>query len=660
MMGRTWEEWITAMQRISEAAGDGAVLIFVHNLSYEFSFIRGLFHFAAEDVLILKPRVPLYAKTDNIEFRCSAKLTDRPLEKFLKDMEVEHQKLSGDEYSYSKIRYPWTPLTEYELEYAQNDVLGLYEGLKTMMEHDGDRLNTLPLTSTGYVRRMARQAINSDWRLTRNESLPTYEVSCLLREAFRGGDTHANRYFVGDHIRGTIHSYDRSSSYPDVLVHCKYPVKPFKPVYRATIEDVLENINAGYSVIFRCCLLPAPGHDRIELKDKYWGDPYIPKDKCRSIVDGRYDNGRVLSAKYLEISLTEVDYTIINETYEFTAEIPKSDEVENVYIAKKGYLSTAFRNLIIELYKAKTGLKGIPSKRFEYDASKRRINAFYGMAAQNPLKEILYYMEDAPDDMLYISDEYQKTAQEVEEIRRYEHDKFQERAVLSYAVGVYCTAYARYRLYEGIKLVHSQQLGQGFVYCDTDSVKYIGDVDWTKFNNARIRDCKRTHAFAEDIKGNIHYMGVFEKEKDMSEFKTLGAKKYLYKDSEGLHMTLAGVTKDDDDQLRDGAHELQRIANERSVISRLSGDDGVIDPFDLFDNPELGEDGVTFYDSGGLMAEYNDEASHYEMIDGHKIMITPSVSLLPSSYTIGITGEFKSLVKFCQLMKMGIANQIDM
>ena len=105
-------------------------------------------------------------------------------------------------------------------------------------------------------------------------------------------------------------------------------------------------------------------------------------------------------------------------------------------------------------------------------------------------------------------------------------------------------------LEEGIRLVHDTD-GADFVYCDTDSVKYTGNVDWTAYNTARILECEESGSMATDPQGVTHYMGVFENEdrKDTGYayryFKTLGAKKYAYVEEEGgnVHCTIAGVNK---------------------------------------------------------------------------------------------------------------------
>ena len=56
--------------------------------------------------------------------------------------------------------------------------------------------------------------------------LPDYEIYKMLREAFRGGNTHANRYYT-NYTLHNVHSADRSSSYPDVMCNCKLPISEF-------------------------------------------------------------------------------------------------------------------------------------------------------------------------------------------------------------------------------------------------------------------------------------------------------------------------------------------------------------------------------------------------------------------------------------------------
>ena len=95
-----------------------------------------------------------------------------------------------------------------------------------------DNLYTLPLTSTGYVRRETKKAMFG-WAKKHKYLFPDIRVFDLLEEAFRGGDTHANRYYSGTVIKADgkkilgIGSFDRSSSYPDVVLNDSFPMSKY-------------------------------------------------------------------------------------------------------------------------------------------------------------------------------------------------------------------------------------------------------------------------------------------------------------------------------------------------------------------------------------------------------------------------------------------------
>ena len=183
---------------------------------------------------------------------------------------------------------------------------------------------------------------------------------------------------------------------------------------------------------------------------------------------------------------------------------------------------------------------------------------------------------------------------------------------------MWVTAWARLRLEEGIKLS-----GPGFVYTDTDSVKYVGDVDWTDYNNERIADSISSGAYATDIHGVTHYMGVYEQEHTMEYFKTLGAKKYAYSVNGKLHITIAGVGK------KKGANELLE----------MSGGD-VYKAIKNYFAP-----GTLFTAGGGTESVYNDvpEITEYN-VDGHMLRITSNVVIRPSTYKLNITDDYRRLI----------------
>ena len=100
------------------------------------------------------------------------------LDAFTHKMGVPDAKLH--DFDYSIVRYPWTALTPEELDYCINDVKGLVQALKKEMTMDGDTLYTIPLTSTGYVRRDCKKAMENFNHVQLAEMFPDASVFKLL------------------------------------------------------------------------------------------------------------------------------------------------------------------------------------------------------------------------------------------------------------------------------------------------------------------------------------------------------------------------------------------------------------------------------------------------------------------------------------------------
>ena len=128
---------------------------------------------------------------NSFEYRCSYLQTNMNLRSFCEKMGVHSYKLK---MNYDKKRYWYTDLTSKELAYCINDVKGLVEAITKEMERDEDNLYTIPLTSTGYARRDAKQAMRKVSRTYLKNQMPSWEIYKLCREAFRGGNTHASRF----------------------------------------------------------------------------------------------------------------------------------------------------------------------------------------------------------------------------------------------------------------------------------------------------------------------------------------------------------------------------------------------------------------------------------------------------------------------------------
>jgi len=596
VMGRTWDELRCLIYKLLEVLDpEYTLVILVHNLSYEFQFLRTVYSFQPSEVFAVDRRKILKCTMHDrrLECRCTYLHSNMSLKAYLKKMNVEHQKISGEEFDYSKVRYPWTELSDLELQYCQHDVLGLVEAYTVQMQRDGDNLATCPLTSTGYVRRNTKRAMRLASQTLVPAIQPDFDQYRLLRECFRGGNTHANRFYVGS-IVPNVHSADRSSSYPDEICNRDFPTTKFRWIPAPSIKNIRYHINAGHAVAFRVALWD------VDMRDPYDGFPYLPRSKCYNVIDGIYDNGRVLRAAYLETSCTDVDWEIIEKQYRW-----RHIRGVRAMWAHYGPLPRPLVLTAIEYYKDKTALKGKTSEdgsvEYQYARSKELLNSMYGMMAQDPVKFSILFTEEDPEVF---------TIEDAEpELLLH---KYQRRAFLAYQWGVWVTAWARYDLQQGLDMA-----GHNAIYCDTDSVKYIGDVDWSEYNQACIDACHVSGAHATDAKGNEHYMGVFEPE-DTVTFITLGSKKYAYQKEDGhLVITVAGVGKSK------GAEELRRA--------------GGLPAF---------RNGLIFSDAGGLESIYNDEpGSRWIEIDGHHWEIGPNIYLKPSTYTMGQTAEYMELLQ---------------
>lgn len=616
VVGHSWPEWLELCQQIADRLPENVYLMsFVHNLSFEWQFMRSWYPFTPEEIFAVRSRKILKADMlDHIEYRCSYIHSNMSLDAYTRKWRVKHQKLSGDEYDYKKIRYPWTPATEYEINYQINDVIGLTEAIRAEMTFDHDTLYTFPLTSTGYVRRIIKSRMHDYPRYKLLRMLPDAHLMKLLSEAFRGGDTHANRYYVGE-ILEDVESWDFSSSYPAWILNRQFPMGKWEwlqPGPFLTWDYIKKLLQ-----IRKRAILARVRFFGLRLKEKLWGCPYLTRDKGRNIVlpPGAsswecYDNGRVLQAALYECTVTDIDMKIILREYEF-----ESCEIIEAAHARYGYLPDAIRDTVREFYKNKTELKKEnPTEEEEnlYNKYKNLINAIYGMMVESPLKPELIY---EPDGLDLFKPEDIAIPELLEKANR--------RAFLSYAWGVWITAHARYELHRGLWTIGAEW----FLYCDTDSVKFF-DPDGSRkkellrHNQELRKDTIHNGGVARDPAGKVHYLGIFEQERPYKTFVTFGAKKYAYTyDGETVHITIAGVNK------KKGAAELQAAGGLEAL-----------------------KDGFIFREGGGTESIYNDqmEPLFYEA-EGRRIPIASNVVIKDSEYTFGLTADYARLLENLEL-----------
>lgn len=185
--GRTWEEFIQFLNLLNIFGTYEKKYCFVHNLSFEFQFLRNCLKF--ESVFARKSRKPIkcYCEEFNIEFRCSLMLTNCKLEKVSENYNLNVKKQVGS-LNYDLLRNSKTFLTEKELKYCEYDCLVVYEFIKKELEQFKE-IKYIPLTSTGHIRKELKDIVMENYSY-RNKVRYSINVEPhvynLLMKAFAG------------------------------------------------------------------------------------------------------------------------------------------------------------------------------------------------------------------------------------------------------------------------------------------------------------------------------------------------------------------------------------------------------------------------------------------------------------------------------------------
>lgn len=615
IFGRTWDELLLFFKRLQEfcqISDRHRLVIYVHNLSFEWDFMRKFLEW--KDVKLLSKRKLLCCTTtDGFTFRCSYKLSNMSLDKFCENTpgciyrklsEEQSTKYGLEPYDYSKIRNPLTNFTPAEESYHYNDVRGLCECITHLLKEDN--IVSIPLTSTGYVRRDMRRHLYIDkpkarryrelFKLTKLDE----DMYTRCKRTFRGGDTHAN-YLWANQLLEDVESMDMTSAYPFVMMSELYPASKWYP----TNMERIQKIDHEKTPCVWMALLKLEGNVHV----KYGENPYISYSKCVGHQNVILDNGRVHAADMIAIWITNIDWEIIQWCYEYDRAY-----MAEMVLSRAKPLPEFIKEGVMDYYKPKTLLKGVENYEYEYMKSKNKLNACYGMAVTDIAK----------NDILY--DEIEGYTIDASTSTQDKLDKYynSRNSFLQYQQGIFVPAYCRYNLN-----VMLHRIGNNKVYWDTDSNKFIdpdGSIKqmYTEENERILKKAKECGAYAPDKDGNIVYMGIWDYEGKYLQFKTLGAKKYIYKKikkgAEVIESTIAGVSK--------------------SIGQKFFTENG-IEKFKI---------GVTIPKSGNLNAVYNDDPIREITRTDYQgnictFLSASNVAMFETEYTIGITKDYSYLLE---------------
>lgn len=603
--GRTWDELKLFLKRIDECVPEQKI-IFVHNLAFEFQFLKSNFHF--KEVTARKSHKVMTAimRDYNIMFKCSYIMSNCAL-KYLPDLfKLPVEKQVGD-LDYSLIRTNITELTPKELKYCEYDCLVVYHYILRELE-TYEYVAKIPTTSTGKVRRELQNIVITDFKYRRlvNKAINTDpHVYNLLQKAFMGGYTHAN-WIYADEVLEDVDSYDETSAYPYVLVTSKFPSGEFRKCNIKNVKQMSKRLSYLLVVKFT------------NIKCKYHNN-FISASKCQNIKGAKYDNGRIISAKELEITITDIDFYFILDTYNCEYEILES------YNATNNYLPKQFIEFVLEKYVNKTQYKGVPEKELDYQKEKNKFNALYGMSVTNTIRDDVIYSDES-------GEWFEEELSNDDIVEKLQSEK--KKSFLSFAYGVWVTAYARDNLLRRVI-----ELDDYTVYCDTDSCKVLPGYDKSVFEkyNKSVEDKINFVANSlkidvekyqpKDIYGVKHLLGVFEYEDKYLEFITQGAKKYAVKVKEKdkktgevkekIKITVAGVPKS-------GAKALNNLNEFRDDL--------------VFDHSITNKNLIIYVDN---QEEYN--LVDYNGVE-YKVKDKSGCCIIPTTYILGKSEEYTELL----------------
>lgn len=564
LYGSKPSEMMEAFNKIVENMNGDETYIYFHNYAYDYVFCRKFFFDSwgyPVRSLNTKPHTPLFMTFEKgekkITFKDSYILAQRSLEKWAKDMDVEHQKATGL-WDYDKIRDQSGQFSDDELEYIEHDTLAGVECIDATLQQLNKTIYSIPYTATGIVRNdiKALSERNRGHDKFVRQAL-TYDLYTMALKVYHGGYTHANRFFIDVLIKGidkTIRCFDFASSYPFCMLACKYPSSKFIKFPRdVNHKFILEN-SENYAYMFRISFI------NIRLKDDLLPMPALQESKCTGTINAIVDNGRICSAAYASIYLTEQDLEVIADQYIWD----NMDQIDcaEVYVSNKDYLPRWFTDYIYALFIDKCKLKGVDN--ILYSIQKGKINSMYGLCCQRPIQDDVeenYQTGKFTVGIPYLEDEtkeeYDKRNYD-ENVKKYNKFVNRRSSCLNYQIGVWVTAYAFKHLHMLGKCVNSYYKEDGklkqpptWYYSDTDSC-YSDDWNMEEIEkyNQRCKDMLLANGYGPVIhNGKEYWLGVAEStdgEDEYTEFKVQGAKRYAGRNLETgkLKITVAGVPKE--------------------------------------------------------------------------------------------------------------------
>ena len=470
------------------------IVVYAHNLSYEFSFCHRLLNINRKTEIIATSARDIIRfelekqKNITIEFRCSYRLSGLSLRDLTKQFTRKIVKQPA--INYELWRAPETELSDTELLYSVYDVYCVNEYIHEKFE-SGELLADIPPTKTSYVRQDLKREVKislleSDHyqKYMNRTKIPNLKSYIYLHKIFKGGFTHSSIY-TSFMIHDRVKHLDITSSYPTVLLSEKYPVTSFFPMIQKGVKGLelsdsfykqtgskyenetinsfldydlehLRNLGIAYFVVFI-----ADVERKLECPDSMIATYDVLNSKFTQTeipeITSKFQ-GKISDGKNLMLIMTDVDYCILKKTHNIS-----NFRLINMFYAYCDFLPVEMVSTILDYYENKTKYKD--DDPILYALYKGNLNSLYGMCVTSPLQENFTYNGEK------LSSEYEgKSDSEIEQLQIQHLMKYNKPIdrgghFTAYTTGIWVAAYGRNNLFSAIL-----ECGIDYLYADTDSI----------------------------------------------------------------------------------------------------------------------------------------------------------------------------------------------
>lgn len=548
--GRTWDEFTEFLLNLRadlQLKIDHKLIVFVHNLKFEFAFmkkIKGLYFNETEFIARDRNEVIKCIVNDVFEFRDSYSYTEMSLEKMGELVGLPKLKC----YDYSLIRSNITPLTNAELSYCEHDVLILTQYFNREADKYGYVAN-IPLTATRCVKRLIYDNYRRDkWfgagkkvRLISDSDTDMYVLD-LLKSAYFGGFLYSSFAYKNTTVEDVIHA-DVSSFYPAIMLFNKFPQGKFEKI---AVPDNLDELFENPKYNKRPLLVKLKLRN---LQFKYPRFGFLHNNTDWIVIKPELQNNHILAAKYISLTVNEIDLKNIINYYTFDND---NVDIVEVYAAKRyAWLPPYIIKTVIELYKEKKRQKEIyeaikvtrpptVDEAYAYHLAKSMLDRIYGIFVQRPIL-IQYGFDNQTGSVVPLGEKYAKS----------DNDN-----TVLYQWGVWIVSYGRDIITKkfaeiGLETINGVNKNiDAVLYSDTDCLKFFNNqlhIDILSQYNADVKEkvknlCLRNSSFCkfEELDGIGEF--TFEHYKQL---KIGGIKKYCYvNDNDDFYSVISGLSSD--------------------------------------------------------------------------------------------------------------------